>query len=849
MKRAINYISIILGLWITVSSCSDRIVDTSRDPINGTGMVPITLDISGLIKASTYDTDYDHITDVPGNAAEDAVGDIIVYIFDFSYNCEAVLVGTTSPVGPELVKVGTKHFLVVVNGNSVFTGTNELPLDPDDVYYQVLRKRLTDAASMLPASPFLMVGERHNVAVTDQVPITNPKVIEVDVERACAKITMSFTKSGLALGHTIILQKVTLFKGAEKVYLFSKPDDPSLIDYTLTSSSTAFQSSGLVPNFSSYINLLDTFYTYAADVGQDTAKAVRFEIEASINGNTRTAKFFLAEYETTSGDTVYDIRRNFWYDVNVNMIDPGMDSIYVTVIASRWNVAETQQVVEGEGYEIVGMASPLRLVKFINYDQMTAFPTSAAIVKHPKGAAWFDLKVSDGAFWGLEFKNEPENIGAKMSIDDGATWYDYLPLNPSIPWSGTDSVRVFVYRPYEEDAEPIKGPSLALSVGGKYTRDIIVQGRDVVPFPTNSFVLRPRLVGVPINDTRVYIPLNEVHSYWEDYLLPVGDTISRTNITAAVLWKDETGEVIRTAVVMDGDKRDGNIYIEAGAIQGNAVVELRAGGVPFWSYHLWVTEYNPYEPAGQKLNSSMKTVFMDRNLGAQSNVYDTQGNARGMYYQFGRKDPFPRGIGWSVGFQAYDAGGGALTMMPGIAPTAVVFPNPPAAIPASFHNPLTFYTNTAWPLYTEDNDLWETTGGNKTAYDPCPEGWRVPKQDAMAAIVSPWFNLTFQTLLPDYPNGRYSPIVGYYPYAGYLTNGSSIDDVGTQAYFWSAWKGTGNLSGTGLYLDSSSISMQPTINKYYGVSVRCVVDDTYLQKVANGGKFGKYAADLMNSIQ
>ena len=877
MKNGILNIGfILLSMILAFSSCADTLVEPGNgDPNGGTEMVPIVLNIGGLTNASTYadGADYDghdHKDDVQGNAAEDAIHDIIVYIFDYSYKCEAVIVSHESPVDTVLVIAGTKHFLAVVNSDAVFTGTQALPKVASAVVYSDLRKSLSDKVSTLPASAFLMVGEKLHVPVTDQKPYSNPNRITIGVERACAKITMQFTKSLLATSHTITIQRVTMYQGANRIYLFDRPSAPD-IDYILSKSvfTSSIDNLGVIDNLPNYIAMRDTFYTYAADCGQDSTNAVHFEIESTVNSpfNIKTAKFYL--YGKTGGDTIYDVKRNYWYDIKVNMVDPGMDSVYVTITAARWDVADTQEEIKGEGYEIIEMASPFRLVKNLTDAQMTIAPTSAAIVEHPKGASWFDLKVSNGASWSLIFKSLAENADAVMSIDGGATWHTSL----GGTWSGTDSIRIFVYRPYDENAEPTKGPTLALSFGGtysggtsiggsqvggvyeggnhsngKYVRDIVVQGRDLVPFPTNSYILRPRLTGTPINETRVFIPLNEVYSFWEDYLLPTGDSIQRINVAAQLSWKDSlSGVLLSNVSVINDDSRDAYLYAEAGTVQGNAVVDFIVNGTIYWSYHLWVTEYNPYEPAGQKLWTLTKTVFMDRNLGALSNIYDDLGDARGLYYQFGRKDPFPRGSGWTNDFRAYDGSGSALMMVTGFLSSVGVFPNPPLAIPTTIHNPLTFYANDPnWPLYTEDNYLWETPGGNKTAYDPCPTGWRVPKQENPGSSNSPWYGIGFQVST----NGRYDSTVGYYPYSGFIRS-SFISRAPSEGYWWTAWKGVDDETGTGLHLLSTAPDpdMQPDIPKYYGASVRCVVDDAYLKKVEDGGLFGKYAQDLINNIQ
>lgn len=861
MKKVFQYIGIILwSILLAMQSCTDSVVEfePGPDPHAGDKMVPISLDISGLTNANTYGTDYDGETRVPGSNSENSVNDIIVYIFDHSFVCEKILIGSASPVGPEMVKVGTKNFLAVVNGNSHFTGTNALPTTPASTNYSALRQKLSDATSSLPTSPFLMTGEKLSVPITELMSAVSPNKVELEVERTCAKVTMSFTKSGLATAHNITINKVTLYKGANKIYLFDRPTTND-ITYTLSTTKNTFSpASAIVENSPVYISLADSFYTHAVACGTDTSKAVRFEIEAAINSptNTRIAKFFLAEYKTNSGDTVYDIKRNFWYDIKVNMVDPGMDSLYVTVNTCPWNLADVIPDTVGVGgqYET---ATPFKLVKNYTAADLTGANKSfAAIARHTKGASWINLKVSKGAGWELFLKDDsPRNQGVIASSDGGATWTSLIYNNASgtLKGTGTDlTQRIYIYRPYREDSEPDLGPSLYLKLNGQYKWDFIIQPRDTLPIPTNSYVLRPQLSGVPMNETRAYIPLAGVYRVWEDYLLANGDSIPDGSITANLLWKDNTGEVIKTSSVsvINPTKRDSAyIYLESGPVQGNAVVEMKVGATTYWSFHIWVTEYNPYEVAGQKLYTSglMKNVFMDRNLGALMNEYDVNGYARGLFYQFGRKDPYPRGTGWGNTMSWYNSSGTIQPFSPQAPPTASTVLRPLATIPGSLQYPMRFYTmsGSEWALNKEISNLWMTEGGHKTAFDPCPEGWRVPKQEAFNAASSPWTGVTTGVLATGVQtNGRYSAELGYYPFSGYIS-GSSITGAATSAYFWSSWSNTSSLANsTGLQISTTAVSNVPAIQKNWGVSVRCVVDTDYLYGTEGGGLFGRNAGAL-----
>lgn len=113
---------------------------------------------------------------------------------------------------------------------------------------------------------------------------------------------------------------------------------------------------------------------------------------------------------------------------------------------------------------------------------------------------------------------------------------------------------------------------------------------------------------------------------------PVGSAAS-----AEVLWESfgtdaapKAGDLV-SDVQIDGDR----IAFTASALKGNAVIAAKdASGIILWSWHIWLTE----QPEDQVYNNNAGTM-MDRNLGATSATPGDVG-ALGLFYQWGRKDPF-----------------------------------------------------------------------------------------------------------------------------------------------------------------------------------------------------------------
>lgn len=147
--------------------------------------------------------------------------------------------------------------------------------------------------------------------------------------------------------------------------------------------------------------------------------------------------------------------------------------------------------------------------------------------------------------------------------------------------------------------------------------------------------------------------------------------------------------------------------------EGNALIAVKnAQDEVLWSWHIWFTDV-PQEQVYYR-NAG---IMMDRNLGAVD-LYDWE--ALGLMYQWGRKDPFLP----STKFKKDNAE---------VVPSTGTWSNAKSdsttgTIEYATKNPTTFITNDYgdW-LYGEDlgvND--KRWAENKTIYDPCPPGWRVP---------------------------------------------------------------------------------------------------------------------------
>ena len=257
--------------------------------------------------------------------------------------------------------------------------------------------------------------------------------------------------------------------------------------------------------------------------------------------------------------------------------------------------------------------------------------------------------------------------------------------------------------------------------------------------------------------------------------------------SAAILW--ETFGTSETPACLDlikaVDYENGYLAFQtAGTFkEGNAVIAAKdANGNILWSWHIWLTD----QPQGQVYYNDAGTM-MDRNLGATSATPGDVG-ALGLLYQWGRKDPF---LGSSY-ISSNTSANSTLTW-----PSSVSSDSSTGTIAYATAHPTTFITynssNNDW-YYTgsssTDNTRWTTSESNKSIYDPCPSGWRVPDVWSKACGSRSHFE--------GYPydstnegmnfSGKFgADQTIWYPASGSrIGSGGSLHDVGRIGSYWSA---------------------------------------------------------------
>ena len=403
----------------------------------------------------------------------------------------------------------------------------------------------------------------------------------------------------------------------------------------------------------------------------------------------------------------------------------------------------------------------------------------------------------------------------------------------------------------------------------------------------------------------------------------------------------------RTSYSGHGSADTGYFILQVkGGVQGNVVVGLKKKLQPktgdtsgwsnlecyVWSWHLWFTDYEPdqlpatppadayfYKVSGGKvLRYGLSDAFMmDRPLGATYNPNNpaflskvglTAGKedaTLGMFYQFGRKDPFPnyRPLyyhGSTTATLTYEevTGSNAEAILKSDAYMAKVkrsnlkrtnhplmySPNEKLNVPFSINhpmiyiygssserawnvgtagefedrfNPSTFDANIIWmdpSAQGRNNDKW---GYEKSVFDPCPKGWKLPAKIASdgtwkdpgswdvashksnAQFVNAWGeNQVYGCYL--WPQAKPAVVTeadldraDFYPFEGYMvySNGemtSSIDALSSDNRQAPHWTSTPYLEGGKTAVHGMSLSLTRSgygpIPSYQaqGYSVRCV---------------------------
>lgn len=283
--------------------------------------------------------------------------------------------------------------------------------------------------------------------------------------------------------------------------------------------------------------------------------------------------------------------------------------------------------------------------------------------------------------------------------------------------------------------------------------------------------------------------------------------------SVSLLWEDRTGVLL--SPTLEGSRVR---FISTGR-EGNALLAVRdANGQILWSWHIWVTD----QPAEQVyVNEKGTFTMLDRHIGATHNASDDWEDSRGLVYQWGRKDPFTRDVTGNI-------------LMYTTNDTQV-------SIAESVANP-TVFEGVGYRGWVNPDNTFMWHPSQKTIYDPCPVGYRVPTRYVWDGFLQD--NLTDQygitekynvaggwdngwNFIYDGVNSTYYPANPYMDYyGGYSWPGYDSSNVWSAEYSHERYAYRFYFY---YYTDANShISLYGTEATTYAFPVRCMKDEGYV---------------------
>ena len=628
---------------------------------------------------------------------------------------------------------------------------------------------------------------------TDPAPVTDAATVNVTLRRMLARINVSAT--GI-LAANFQLTSVRLYNTNHGGYI--APGNTPLAAWSyLKASGHLLYNTGITDNV-----LKNTIYTFERS-GVTSASPVILVVGGRFNGSG-TETFYKVVF--TEGSSSYkDLLRNNSYNVEISSVlnegHPTPEEAYnstsenVTADILAWDDTNIGGIVFDGVYTLSVTPANFNLDADASTGTITiktdwtekpdiSISSSEATIT-PPSPAWLTM-VSYPEVSGSGLKTYTYTFNVEANINNDAARTNYIHIQ-----------------------------------AGRLTYVVKVQQRlKITQREANSYII-PKGWKTPI-----LIPISQVTKGYNAAGVSIpGGPVSSTNYSVSVLWSEMgvagTSTIIEPDVFVEaaGDY----ISVQAGDIEGNFVVEMKnSSGVHLWSWHIWVTDgYYPYKTTVGLPNSNdgdangdgvlninesnNANKWIHYNLGAfnakadrsqtamgeggfSSLIFDT----RGLYYQWGRKDPLP------------------MLNDPIIEVDYLISAALVLSSPRTYSRWEDYYGTL--PEAGVNNDSWDLSGSNKSAFDPCPPGYRIPTMATAAAASASgtWTEVT---------RGRSNPnIGGYYPYSGYRYPAITYPLMGG-----SVWLAT-PFDGIVAYHHGAVGGILTTGGRSAGYNVRCVAE-------------------------
>ncbi|MGM9767796.1 MAG: hypothetical protein ACI3Z0_04965 [Candidatus Cryptobacteroides sp.] len=331
------------------------------------------------------------------------------------------------------------------------------------------------------------------------------------------------------------------------------------------------------------------------------------------------------------------------------------------------------------------------------------------------------------------------------------------------------------------------------------------------------------------------------------------------NISSADwLWAQDLASPGANTLISDISYKDGKITFKATGKEGNALIAaFDSDGNIVWSWHIWITDtpedFN-YKNRSDK-NPDLGYYAMDRNLGAVSAEIGGGEATFGLFYQWGRKDPFVAGS--KVEYDTDSDGNKTMYPMRNGAATACNIKYPQAkwiaeegdaktgtkayaiAHPMLFLAANTTSGDNNWLAkgigeFLTDGDphngLWQPF--TKTIYDPCPPGYMNPRNGMWRVLESTtdvvWHDAPSYGAVYTTPGGQQT----WFPAQGYRSahpqDRGALMNVGVEHSIIQLWTSELQVSypscrAYSFYMDSVLTNASAQDDAWgYGLNVRCV---------------------------
>lgn len=317
-----------------------------------------------------------------------------------------------------------------------------------------------------------------------------------------------------------------------------------------------------------------------------------------------------------------------------------------------------------------------------------------------------------------------------------------------------------------------------------------------------------------------------------------GNTRISTNddLDIDIVWSDQPDIDLKLEFQKD---KQWIVVTNNSTFTGNVVISASHNSTVKWSWHIWSMDNNVIEYNTEKGIYDFNEIhtkkfngftFMDRNLGAYTLEKTAQGSW-GLFYQWGRKDPFPMTeITNPATDQMIYYKTQRFTMTDGhpvLNDCFATVDNSPNNLEYSISHPLTFiegiyyngagmWTDADW--YTSDrslrnNYLWLDKQRIKTAYNPCPLGWTSP----YGGEVGPFVSLDNGVIEKE---GMSFTSIGYVPFTPYRDERKAIINTNL-SFAYLLWGNFKNNTMAVTYFSTSGVATNST-TRASAMPTRCV---------------------------